>query len=370
MILIQSELSLINVVYAITDFWIQNNFSEILKTTKHKQNFKMAKFIYPKFGPLNPIYQRVLNSFPGGVQMAFAYGSGVFKQQGQTDVKQNMMDFIFVVDSPYTWHQENLKQNSHHYSSLKRFGPAVISAIQESSAGLYFNPMVPFEDRLIKYGVISNRFMAGDLMHWQSLYVSGRLHKPVMMIKHPEDPAANEALKVNLRSAVHMSLLLLPDKFSEMELFTKIASLSYTGDIRMSFGEDQYKVNNIVNASLDNFRILYKPILSDIAYLHWDNTKKCFEQEYSYSARRYHLDFVPVTVLTKITRYDVDTLDGMRNTLAKDTECNIALQESLEEIVNNSSKKQSFKGIFTGGVYRSSKYGASKFKKWLNSRNK
>ncbi|XP_033734378.1 phosphatidate cytidylyltransferase, mitochondrial-like [Pecten maximus] len=328
----------------------------------------MAKFIYPKFGPANSIYQRVLNNFPSGMQMAFAYGSGVFKQKGQNDTKQNMMDFIFVVDDPLTWHRHNLKQNADHYSFLKRYGPNIISAFQESSAGLYFNPMVPFEDRLIKYGVISNRAMARDLINWRHLYISGRLHKPVMMVKSPEDPAANEALKINLRSAVHTSLILLPDKFSEVELFTQIASLSYTGDIRMSFGEDQNKVDNIVNASLNNFRILYKPILADTGYLSWDEKRKCFEQEYSYPARRYHLDYVPENVLRKITRRDVETIDDMRNALAKDTQCNIVLQESLQQIVNRSSKTQSFKGIFTGGLSRSSKYGASKVQKWFNSR--
>jgi hypothetical protein len=40
---------------------------------------------------------------------------------------------------------------------------------------------------------------------------------------------------MNLTSALHTSLLLLPDKFNEAQLFMTIASLSYTGDFRFVF---------------------------------------------------------------------------------------------------------------------------------------
>jgi hypothetical protein len=37
-----------------------------------------------------------------GMEMAFAYGSGVFQQEGHVDMSKNMLDYIFVVDNQLT----------------------------------------------------------------------------------------------------------------------------------------------------------------------------------------------------------------------------------------------------------------------------
>lgn len=37
----------------------------------------------------------------------------------------------------------------------------------------------PSSLQIIKYGVISTEALIDDLMHWKTLYVAGRLHKPV-----------------------------------------------------------------------------------------------------------------------------------------------------------------------------------------------
>lgn len=36
--------------------------------------------------------------------------------------------------------------------------------------------------QIIKYGVISTESLIDDLMHWKTMYVAGRLHKPVSII--------------------------------------------------------------------------------------------------------------------------------------------------------------------------------------------
>ena len=108
--------------------------------------------------------------------------------------------------------------------------------------GVFYNTLVPFEDRYFKYGVVSTDHLIADLLDWETLYVSGRLHKPVKVIKQPSNAGLMQALCANLHSAVHAALLLLPEEFCEEELYQTITSLSFNGDFRMMIGEDVNKV--------------------------------------------------------------------------------------------------------------------------------
>ena len=86
----------------------------------------------------------------------FAYGSGVF-QQANSEMSQNMTDFIIGVNDSQSWHSENLARHGSHYSDLARLaGPGRVAAWQKDfGAGLYFNTLVPWGDKgRIKYGVI------------------------------------------------------------------------------------------------------------------------------------------------------------------------------------------------------------------------
>lgn len=102
---------------------------------------------------------------------------------------------------------------------------------------------------MLKYGVVSEHSMYGDLFSWECLYLGGRLHKPVEWVGEKE-AALKQALEYNLNSALLTSLLLLPPTFTPHQLYLTIASLSYVGDFRMNVGEDRNKVENIV---LGNF---------------------------------------------------------------------------------------------------------------------
>ncbi|XP_073772187.1 phosphatidate cytidylyltransferase, mitochondrial isoform X1 [Danio rerio] len=177
-------------------------------------------------------YRRIINRFPQDFSLAFAYGSAVFRQTGssQGHMAKNMLDFVFAVDDPVTWHTMNLIENRKHYSFLRFLGPKQISSIQSDyGAGVYFNTLVPAEDRLIKYGVISTDALIDDLLHWKTLYVAGRLHKPVRILLQSENGNLRSALLGNLKSAVIASFLMLPESFSEEELYLQIAGLSYSG---------------------------------------------------------------------------------------------------------------------------------------------
>ena len=66
--------------------------------------------------------------------------------------------------------------------------------------------------QMIKYGVIGTQLLYDDLQFWDSLYIAGRMQKPVLMLKdYAKLPLAR---KNNLDAAFTMALLLLPQRFS------------------------------------------------------------------------------------------------------------------------------------------------------------
>ncbi|XP_005387071.1 PREDICTED: phosphatidate cytidylyltransferase, mitochondrial isoform X2 [Chinchilla lanigera] len=174
-------------------------------------------------------FRRILSHFPEELSLAFAYGSGVYRQAGpSSDQKNAMLDFVFTVDDPVAWHSKNLKKNWSHYSFLKLLGPKMITSVQNNyGARVYYNPLILCDGRLIKYGVISTRALIEDLLGWNNLYIAGRLQKPVKIVAMNEDVTLRSALDKNLRSAVTAAFLMLPESFSEEELFVEIAGLSY-----------------------------------------------------------------------------------------------------------------------------------------------
>ena len=175
-----------------------------------------------------------------------------------------MIDFIFGVSYTQHWHSLNLQQHRDHYSAIGSLGSYVVSRVQDKwGAGVYFNPYVTVNGTLIKYGVVNLDTLCTDLSEWTTLYLAGRLQKPVKILR--DDPRVRLANQVNLISAVRTALLLLPEKFTEKELYTTIANISYIGDPRMSLPtENPQKVSNIVNNQLTNFRRLYSPLIENL----------------------------------------------------------------------------------------------------------
>lgn len=191
----------------------------------------------------------ILKQFPP-ITFAFAYGSGVISQ-GSYDYKKlgsdlPMIDLVFAVDDSVDWHAKNMKLNPSHYTPFMPLSPQMVATVQEQlGAKVWFNTLLPSHignspNRLMKYGVISKKDLIDDLEHWTCLYCSGRLQKPVQIIKgsgHVE-----QAIEVSKESAIVTSLLLLQKQFTEKDLYCTIASLSYFGDPRMIFGENPKKV--------------------------------------------------------------------------------------------------------------------------------
>ena len=241
--------------------------------------------------------RQILWAFRAPIRYAFAYGSGVFSQtpasssshDGTLDLDKidpsphpnppsavadwqkgggKTIDFIFGVSHTQHWHSLNLAQHPDHYSFL-RYSPyasALISSIQDRmGAGVYFHPGITVNGTLIKYGVVNLDTLSLDLSSWSTLYLAGRLQKPVKILR--DDPRIRLANQVNLLSALRTALLMLPEKFTERQLYERIAGLSYMGDPRMNAliaSENPNKVSNIVGAQLPGFRQLYVPLIDTL----------------------------------------------------------------------------------------------------------
>ncbi|KAG9353034.1 hypothetical protein JZ751_017610 [Albula glossodonta] len=258
------------------------------------------------------LYRRIVSQFPQDISLAFAYGSGVFKQSGTTQgqMGKNMVDFVFAVDDPVTWHTMNLLQNRKHYSFLKYLGPKQISSIQnDHGAGIYYNTLVPSNGKIIKYGVISTDSLIDDLLHWKTMYVAGRLHKPRdANFPHPLPP--------------HPPVV--PSYKSSPTVLA--------WDFRMVIGEDKSKVSNIVKDNLAHFRILYSNILQECPQVVYKPQQGKLEVDKSPEGQFTQLMALPRTLQQRITRL-VDPPGKNRDVeeillqVAQDPDCATVVQQ-------------------------------------------
>ena len=85
--------------------------------------------------------------------------------------------------------------------------------------------------------MVSTAKLQQDLHGWTDLYLAGRMHKPVLTLQDDPERIA-PAVQANLDAGLRCALLLLPERFSEQQLFRTVAGLSYLGDWRMQVGEN------------------------------------------------------------------------------------------------------------------------------------
>ncbi|RQM15038.1 hypothetical protein DD237_004973 [Peronospora effusa] len=259
-------------------------------------------------------------SFPR-VSFTMAYGSGVFQQKNH-DSSTSMLDLVFAVDDPISWHEENIERNPQHYSILKYFGAANVAAFQENfGAGVYYNTLV------------SILTMSDDIQ---------------------------TATSMNLSHALNYALLCLPPKFSEHDLFMKIAGISYLGDFRMTFGENPRKVRNIVDGNFKAFRELYQHQIQNSPFMSRliSNGDMLVANSDNQKVRQTIVDALPSNVLRRLA-----TKSRMTGTLDHQTVTKKQLQRVIASIVFRSSRSQSIKGIATAGGVKSLVYVAQKLKR-------
>ncbi|ETS65272.1 hypothetical protein PaG_00348 [Moesziomyces aphidis] len=354
----------------------------------------------------------ILACFDTPVRFAFAYGSGVFSQKEAgpehskrpaTKDGKKMVDFIMAVTHPQHWHSLNMAQHPKHYSMFSRLlGGLGIGLIQPVGAKIWYNPYITLEDELVKYGVISVDDLCTDLLDWETLYVSGRMHKPVALVT--SDARVRLAQQVNLASALRTALLLLPAQFSEVELYTRIASLSYTGDFRMSVpgGENSNKVRNIVLNQRQEFRHLYAGLMRNLGTLSVEEVgqnRYSIHQDDSIATRASYAARLPRCLRQKIQDYytarpDLDpaflklslsktldtvprepsriereeTLNQFWRAVVQRKDFDQVLLQMIAKTVKGPAWSQSIKGIYTAGFTRTFRYVAAKIGKYFEGK--
>ncbi|EIW59461.1 Mmp37-domain-containing protein [Trametes versicolor FP-101664 SS1] len=324
------------------------------------------------------LLEGIVAKFDAPIRYAFAYGSGVFEQDGYSTSSPSstggpMLDFMFAVTHADHWHSINMHQNPSHYPlGARMLGSSFVAKVEEISPGVWFNSMVRMDGVTIKYGVTTVDNLCSDLLNWKSLYLSGRMHKPIRIIK--DDARVRLTQQVNLTSAVRTALLTLPDAFSERELFERITGFSYGGDVRMLLpAENRGKVGNIVRKQAPQFKELYHRLVVALPGVHWPAHADTIQQDTSPHARAAHLRKLPSNLLKGVTaRYASQPSTPSREAdetvywtkLAGDPGLPNIIEKELHGIVRYPSAVQTLKGLVSAGPVKSLRYSTEKVSKW------
>ncbi|THU87028.1 Mmp37-domain-containing protein [Dendrothele bispora CBS 962.96] len=336
--------------------------------------------LLPVSNSTRALLESVVAEFNAPIRYAFAYGSGVFEQDGYTQTKDPrdpnapMLDFMFAVTHADHFHSINMHQYPSHYPFHSRLlGSDYVSRVQSLGPGVWFNAYVPMKGVTIKYGVTTVDDLCSDLLNWKSLYLAGRMHKPIRIVK--DDARVRLTQQVNLTSAVRAALLTLPSEFGEKELFERIAGISYSGDPRMILpAENRGKVGNIVRNQQPQFKELYHRLVVGLPGVHWPSNSSLIQQDTSPQARSAHLRKLPSNLLNRVTaRYagfqDLkDSENAYWTKLSEDeTKLQRVLSEETSRIVRTPATVQTLKGIVSAGLGKSLRYSAAKVSKWWKS---
>ncbi|KAH6922818.1 hypothetical protein HPB50_019405 [Hyalomma asiaticum] len=288
-------------------------------------------------------WSRMLSIFPGKFSFAFCYGSAAFPQKGVAQTK------------PWTTRCRGTGKTSKKLEALllpEYGGPYLVNKVQKDfGAYVYYNTFVPYDDGLMKYGVISTDRLITDLLDWETLYLSGRLHKPVRILQEPT-PEIKRAMSLNYMTAIHTALLMLPDVFTEEELYLKIAGLSYVGMTSSSklvpIVDPEIHLLLVDTGDLGKSYNFFRPVvmgkLSVRSSLRFRQPSQTLEQEPGPDAKLHHLNLLPKSLqshLLKVWNKDGRhrDLEDVLQAIGNDPHCSGFIEEGLWSAIHYGSKK-------------------------------
>ena len=284
-------------------------------------------------------------------EVVIAYGSGVFNQTGTENDKKNL-DTIFGLANGTNikdWHAENRKMNKGDYSIV---GGIVFKYLPtemlKGRTGITYISDIKENGDIFKYGTIEMDDLIESLITWNRLYLVGRLHKPVLVLK--STPEFDKLLVENRKRALLVaSFLQNNDEVSKKQLLTTVCGLSYSGDIRTTTGfEHPNKVSNIVTGSYDiltdiyDFDTYYSESYGDLIILNRSRMKEAL-----------------VDLPENIYQYIMPYLTS------DDEEIKQKIAQFFETTNKKESLQQTLKGLGTDGPVKSLVYAGRKFMKGL-----
>lgn len=182
---------------------------------------------------------------------------------------------------------------------------------------------------------------------------------------------------VNLKAATAAALLLLPAEFTEEDLYAKICSLSYMGDLRMLFAEDRNKVKNIVQGSFDSFRAMYRPFLDEYTakeLLRFSSSishRTTITQDCGLSASRFLVSSLPLRIRSQMGMEQKLGDSGQlihKATITSREEAAKCVQKVVRRLVMVSSARQAISGVLAAGGINAFRYLKNKMSKAWKSR--
>lgn len=276
------------------------------------------------------------------------YGSGVKEQTGYNKSTKKQIDLILTVNTAYQWHKNNFIMYPEEYSNM---GFKLIKHINNFGTDINYISNINYKEDTFKIGIIEKEFLLSDLDSWSNFYMAGRCQKPISLIK--SDDVLNNSIKKNRLNALKVALLLNDSNIiTERDLYETICSLSYTGDIRMTFHcENPMKIRNIVNGSYNEFKNIYDSVNNDIYYSIENN-----HVFYDYDLIRSEIESFPSDLLDYLNKH-MDVMNGNIE------ELNYHIKNYLKMTNLKSSIAQPIKSFSINGVNKSLNYLKEKRKK-------
>ncbi len=180
----------------------------------------------------------------------------------------------------------------------------------------------------------------------------------ILVVVIKSDERINALLEYNRSRALIAAMCLLPPEFSEFDLYTGIAGVSYTNDPRMGLGENPNKVVNLVTPIVGEYRKIYAGHLASLA--------PQFNLRQQPNGGLYLQDMTPAVRINLVRSLPSYLKMSIYQKCGNSAQISpIFIKGAIGGIVARAARGQFIKGIITTGVFKGVQYVWAKVKKTL-----